>query len=108
MKFIMFKVRKMDHIPNGTIRHKYGVDSVSDVLFKSRVTWFGKLLRVEDTRLPKQVLCGTLFDKGSTNCGRARVRWTGSVHKGLERVVVPPQECLSVARDKGARQKQNC
>jgi hypothetical protein len=102
MKFIrsMFKLKRTDRASNDSIRQKYGLDSIQDLLYKSRLRWFGKVMRMEDERLPKQVLCGTLYDHGDKRSGgRGRVHWTGNVETDLGRVALPPHECVKVAQD---------
>ena len=56
---------------------------MQDVLDDNRIRWFGHVMRMQDTRLPKKRF--TLELTGRRPIGRPRTRWRDQVKQDLER-----------------------
>ena len=56
---------------------------MQDVLDGNRIRWFGHVMRMQDTRLPKKIF--TLELTGRRPIGRPTTRWRDQVKQDLER-----------------------
>ena len=50
----------MDKVPNSTILQQCGIPDISSLMSRIRTRWIGHVARMEDNRLPKQILFGRL------------------------------------------------
>ena len=49
-----------DHVPNKQILEQAGIQSVFAILSQKRLRWLGHVRRMQDGRIPKDILCGEL------------------------------------------------
>ena len=63
-----------DRVPNKDVLERAGIPSMFAMLFQRRLRWLGHILRMEDGRLPKDVLYGELTS-GSRPVGRPMLRY---------------------------------
>ena len=74
-----------DRVPNKDVLERAGIPSMFAMLSQRRLRWLGHILRMEDGRLPKDVLYGELTS-GSRPVGRPMLRYK-DVCKGDMNVV---------------------
>ena len=85
MRFIRSIVQKtrQDRIRNEEMRNRLKIEKLQDVFDGNRIRWFGHVMSMQDTRLPKKIF--TLELTGRRSIGRARTRWRDQVKQDLER-----------------------
>jgi hypothetical protein len=64
----ILKVRWQDKIPDSEILQKAKILSINTLLMKHQARWAGHIVRMSDSRMPKQLLYGEL-DKGKRSKG---------------------------------------
>ena len=78
----MCGVSLRERCTNMELREKLGIESVSDVLRRRRLRWFGHVLRKEDEDWVKK--CMDLEVDGNRRRGRPRRRWRDVVMRDME------------------------
>ena len=69
------------------------------MLLKSCLRWTGHVIRMEDQRIPKQLLFGEL-EQGHRRQGRPYKRFKDTVKAGLQWCDIPPTELVATALDR--------
>ena len=69
-------------VPDTEILERSGVSSIERVIHRYRLKWAGKLVRMPDTRLPKQVLYGELM-QGKRPRHKPKLRFKDSLKHSL-------------------------
>ena len=69
------------------------------MLLKSCLRWTGHVVRMEDDRIPKQLLFGEL-EQGHRRQGRPCKRFKDTVKAGLKWCGIPPTELVATALDR--------
>ena len=69
------------------------------MLLKSCLRWTGHVIRMEDQRIPKQLLFGEL-EQGHRRQGRPCKRFKDTVKAGLQWCDIPPTELVATALDR--------
>ena len=69
------------------------------MLLKSCLRWTGHAIRMEDHRIPKQLLFGEL-EQGHRRQGRPCKRFKDTVKAGLQWCGIPPTELVATALDR--------
>ena len=76
-----------DRVPNTDILRFCKVQSISELIRKSRLRWLGHIGRMNDVRLPKKVLFSKLVN--GTRCqGRTRRTWQGCVRNDFKELSI--------------------
>ena len=73
--------------------------SIEAMLLKSYLHWTGHVIRMEDQRIPKQLLFGEL-EQGHRRQGRPCKRFKDTVKAGLQWCDIPPTELVATALDR--------
>ena len=73
--------------------------SIEAMLLKSCLRWTGHVIRMEDHRIPKQLLFGQL-EQGHKRQGRPCKRFKDTVKAGLKWCGIPPTELVAAALDR--------
>ena len=73
--------------------------SIEAMLLKSCLRWTGHVIRMEDQRIPKQLLFGEL-EQGHRRQGRPCKRFKDTVKAGLQWCDIPPTELVATALDR--------
>jgi hypothetical protein len=71
---------RMDHIRNEEIRTEIEMYTIQDKITEYRIRWSARLQRMDNSRLPKQVLL--YKPRGRRDVGGPRKRWTADVGTG--------------------------
>ena len=72
----------MDRVSNDDMRIWSGMPRIADLLKYRRLRWLGHIARMNDDRLPKQLLFGTI--EGTGRRGRPAKSWNDCVREDLE------------------------
>ena len=98
---VILGITKRDHWRNEEVREKTGQGSVGEVVTRSRLRWLGHVARMEEGRLPVQLLYGALEGKGKA--GRPAGRWKDMIEADLRKRGVV--SWYTFAQDRGAWRK---
>ena len=80
----ILNIRWQDRVTNEEVLHRCGCVSISSLLAKSQLSWSGHVVRMEDTRIPKQLLYGELC-VGSRAQGGQRLRYKDTLRHNLKK-----------------------
>ena len=70
----ILQVNWKDHVPNQEILRRAGICGIEAMLNQAQIRWTGYVIRMEDTRLPKQLFHAELAT-GKRNKGGQRKRY---------------------------------
>ena len=73
---------KREHKTNTHIRNLCSQEAVSSIVQKSQLRWYGHVLRMDKSRLPKQLLNFVPSD-GQRKIGRPNERWIDNIKDTL-------------------------
>ena len=90
-----------DHIPNRDVLVRAGVSSMHSLLSQRRLRWLGHLQRMDDGRLPKDILYGQLA-RGKRRPGGPKLRFTDVCRRDLRACNIPLADWAKLAEDRGA------
>ena len=77
---LILKIRWDDYISNEDVLRRANVDDIETKLVRSRLRWLGHLCRMDDDRVPKQLLFSEL-EHGSRPFGRPKLRFKDILKK---------------------------
>ena len=77
-------IRWYDRKTNMEVLQEAEMSSITSILCKKRLRWLGHVQRMEDDRLPKQLLYGELTS-GGRKCGRPKMRFKDNCRRDLKR-----------------------
>ena len=97
--FVFMFCRFKDKIPDTDVLQKADVPSLMSVLRTRRMRWLGHVSRMDDSRIPKQVLYGELSE-GSRTRGRPKLRFKDQCKTTLKELTIDEKEWEVVARDR--------
>ena len=81
-----------EHLRNEEVRRRAGVDCITEVIRKSKLRWFGHLVRREDEEPIKKAWITPV--EGRRSRGRQRVRWKDGIAAELERMGVTEEDAM--------------
>lgn len=81
-------VKWWHHVSNQTILEKTNMPSMYEILIQRNLRWAGHLSRLDNSRLPKQILYSQLRE-GSRGIGRPKLRYKGTIKRNLKRKGIP-------------------
>ena len=86
-------------IPNTEILQKTASASISNILHRSHLRWLGHVIRMNDSRLPKQLLYGEL-SRGTRSVGRPVKRYKDTTQQVLRACSINPKDLEMTASDR--------
>ena len=92
-------IRWQDRVTNTQVFERTNCISIEAMLLKSCLRWTGHVVRMEDHRIPKQLLFGEL-EQGQRRQGRPCKRFKDTVKAGLKWCGIPPTELVATALDR--------
>ena len=90
-----------DHIPNRVILEKAGLSDMDSTLCYKNLQWAGHVARMDNHRLPKQILFSQLSE-GCRNVGRHRLRFKDVMRRNLRRQGVPCSSWYNQAQQRSS------
>ena len=88
-----------DKIPNIVILQRTGCTSLESLLHRGLLRWVGHVIRMDDNRLPKQLLYGELSE-GIRSVGGQLKRYKDHVKKTLRACHIQPTAIETLAADR--------
>ena len=95
-----------DHITNSAVLERAGIPSIYTLLRQRRLRWIGHVHRMDEGRIPKQLLYGELA-QGKRPVGRPKLRFKDVVKRDMQAIGLPIDSWETLASDRGAW-KTNC
>ena len=83
------------------VLEKANLPSIFTILFKKRLRWLGHLIRMDDNRIPKQMLFGRV-DSGNRAKGSPKLRFKDKCKSSLTRCKINEQTWEKLAEDRAA------
>jgi transcription termination factor 2 len=75
-------IKWQDYVSNEDVLNRANLLSLESILLKQQLRWAGHVARMEDSRLPRVVLCGEL-KLGSRSIGAPKKRYKDQLKKQL-------------------------
>ena len=92
-------IRWQDRVTNTEVFERTNCISIEAMLLKSCFRWTGHVIRMEDHRIPKQLLFGEL-EQGHRRQGHPCKRFKDTVKAGFQWCGIPPTELVATALDR--------
>ena len=93
-------------IPNTTVLEKCKMQGIEAHLHKSKLRWAGHVSRMNDDRIPKILLYGTIHDQGTTTRGRPALRFKDSLKSSLRACQIRQENWEIAASDRNKWRSQ--
>ena len=97
----ILKISWFHHVTNSEVFSRAGIGSINALLTQRRLRWLGHVHRMDDGRLPKDVLYGQLAT-GTRSVGRPLLRFTDACKRDLRRGGADVESWEAVADDRSA------
>ena len=88
-----------DRVTNLEVLDRADSTSIEAMIIKAQLRWTGHVIRMQDTRMPKQLLYGEL-STGERNRGRPRKRYKDCVKAYTTPAGIPPKQLEARAQDR--------
>ena len=88
-----------DKIPNTEVLAKAGLPSMFTLLRQRRLRWLGHVRRMEDGRIPKDILYGQLA-AGKRRTGRPQLRYSDACKRDMKALNIDPRDWEDLAADR--------
>ena len=85
-----------DKVPNTEVLRRSKSVTLENHIHRSLLRWVGHVIRMDDTRLPKQLLYGELAH-GKRSVGRPKMRYKDNILKTLKACNIPHKDLESLA-----------
>jgi hypothetical protein len=95
----LLRIRWQDHIPDTEVLERSKMPSIMAFLRRTQLRWAGHVLRMPDSRLPKQLLFGELT-KGKRSQGGQKKRFKDSLKATMKDAAINPDQWEGLARDR--------
>ncbi len=95
----ILNVKWWDFISNEKILAQANLPTMYDILIQRNLRWAGHVHRMEDTRLPKQILYSQLRE-GVRGVGRPRLRFKDTIKRNLKDKKIPIGSWQSLSRNR--------
>jgi hypothetical protein len=80
--------KQRDEIRNDRLYKLTGMEPLEDTIRKYRLGWAGHVRRMDDTRLPKKILFGTVAG-GKKSAGKSKKNWVDCLEEECARANIP-------------------
>lgn len=92
-------IKWQDHIPNTSVLELAGIQSMYAILSQRRLRWLGHVKRMDDGRIPKDILYGELAT-GSRRTGRPILRYKDTCKRDMKSGCIDPTNWEALAADR--------
>ena len=90
-----------DKVPNNTILMSAGIPTMYSTLKQRRMRWLGHVVRMEDDRIPRDILYGELV-QGKRPIGRPKLRFKDICKRDLKALNIDLETWEAAASDRAA------
>ena len=101
----ILQVKWQNHVPDTEVLSKAGSVSITSRVMRNQLRWAGHLVRLDDTRLPKQLFYSELRS-GSRPQHKPKKRFKDSLKDSLRQFHIPVDEWESLAVDRDSWRKR--
>ena len=95
----IMNIRWQDRVTNQEVLDRANSTSIESLLLKAQMRWTGHVIRMEDSRIPRQVLYGELRE-GSRRQGRPKLRYKDTLKNTLKWSGIQPRHLETNASDR--------
>ena len=95
------KIKWSDYVSNVEVLRRAGLDSVEAVLTTMQLRWTGHVIRMEDHRIPKQLLYGELAE-GKRKVGGQKLRYKDVQKRHLKSMNIDVNSWEQLAEDRNS------
>ena len=92
----ILKIKWQAKVPDTVVLELAGVLSIESLILLDRLRWAGHLVRLDDTRIPKQLFYGELRG-GKRQLGRPKLRYKDVLKYSLQKVSIPFKDFEALA-----------
>lgn len=100
----ILKINWQDKRTNISILEEANVPSITTIIMKHQLRWTGHVIRMPDTRLPKQILYSQLKE-GQRVPGGPKKRYKDNIKTNLKKFHIPSNNWEDLARDRHSWRK---
>ena len=90
-----------DKVPNTEVLHRAGLPTMYTLLRQRRMRWIGHVRRMEDGRIPKDILYGELA-VGKRPRGRPQLRYKDVCKRDMKALEIDPESWEDIAADRSS------
>ena len=94
-------IKWQDRVTNTEVLQICNITGIEPFLLKAQLRWTGHVMRMPDSRIPKQVFCGELAAGRRPQCGPVR-RYKDAVKVNMKRCGLNPSTLSRDAQDRSA------
>ena len=95
----IMSIHWQDRVTNLEVLDRAKMISIEAMILKARLRWVGHVIRMDDHRLPKQLLYSEL-SSGKRSQGRPRMRFKDCVKSNIKQSGIPPKQLELRAADR--------
>ena len=95
----ILRIKWQDRTPDTEVLERAGIPSVYTLLQKTQARWAGHVVRMADSRLPKQLMYGELYN-GKRSVGGQKKRFKDCLKMSLQELGIPTDTWERVASDR--------
>ena len=92
----LLHIKWQDHIPDTEVLERTKMPSIQTILRKNQLRWAGHVARMDDSRLPKQLLYCQLAE-GERNHGRQKKRFKDTLKADMKDFGIDPDSWEDIA-----------
>ena len=97
----IYGVKWQDRQTTNSVFEKASTTSIEAMVIKNQLRWSGHVVRMSDTRLPKQIMYSEL-ETGKRTHGGQRKRYKDTLHRSLKQCFIRTQTWESLASDRNS------
>ena len=101
----IMRIRQEDRVPDTEVLEKANAESVFSLLKRAQLRWAGHVYRMEDSRIPKQLLYGELAS-GTRKRGRPKLRFKDTLKASMKDCHIDPETWEQTALNRQAWRHQ--
>lgn len=101
----IMRIRQEDRVPDTEVLEKANAESVFSLLKRAQLRWAGHVYRMEDSRIPKQLLYGELAS-GTRKRGRPKLRFKDTLKASMKDCHIDPESWEQTALNRQAWRHQ--
>lgn len=101
----ILRIKWWQHVSNAEVLKRADILSMNELLMQRNLRWAGHVARMEEERVPKQILFSQLTS-GVRSVGRPKLRYKDTIKRNLKEKSIPPDSWYQLAQDREKWKKQ--